>query len=184
MTYQRKFLSAKGLHDTARECFAQIKLPRLQQDTIPWVDCLMAGLAIFGFKFPSLLKFDEKKECLTVKRNLTNLYGILKAPSDTYLRERLDQVNPQQLRKAFKKIFAHLQRGKVLESYTSVDGYYIVSVDGTGQYSSSKVRCQNCCTKQHRNGEVGYYHHMLGAALVHPNQKIVIPYAGTQKLDH
>ncbi len=53
--------------------------------------------------------------------------------------------------------------------------YYIVSIDGTGQFSSKKVHCKNCCEKHHRNGEVTYYHQMLGASIVHPDEKVVIP---------
>ena len=177
MAYQRKLLSAKGLNDTVRECFAEIEFPKLQKGAISWVDCLMSGLAIFGLKFSSLLKFDKGKKTKLVKKNLENLYGVLNAPSDTYLRERLDNITPEKLRKPFKKIFANLQRGKVLEGYTSVDGYYIVAVDATGQYSSSKVKCKNCCTKKHNNGDTTYHHQMLAAALVHPDQKAVIPFA-------
>jgi hypothetical protein len=33
------------------------------------------------------------------------------------MRERLDTISPRQLRQPFKKIFAYLQRGKVLEAY-------------------------------------------------------------------
>ena len=50
-------------------------------------------------------------------------------------------------------------------------------MDGTGQYSSEHVHCKNCCEKHHRDERVTYYHHMLGAALVHPEHKVVIPFA-------
>ena len=42
----------------------------------------------------------------------------------------------EQLRRPFKPIFSCLQRGKALEKYRYLDGLYIVSIDGTGQYSS------------------------------------------------
>ena len=58
-----------------------------------------------------------------------------------------------------------------------LDGYYIFSLDGTGQYSSEKVHCECCCEKHHRNGRVEYYHHMLGAVLVHPEKREIIPLA-------
>ena len=44
--------------------------------------------------------------------------GIDQVPSDTYLRERLDEVDPREIRKVFKCVFAQAQRGKVLEAYT------------------------------------------------------------------
>ena len=136
----------------------------------------MSGLAIFGFKCSSLLQFEKQKSSeAMIHRNLRTLYKVDKAPSDTCLRECLDRVSPRQLRKPFKKIFAYLQRGKALESFRFLGGRYIISIDGTGQYSSKKVHCENCCEKHHRNGEILYYHHMLGAALVHPEQSVVIP---------
>ena len=70
-----------------------------------------------------------------------------------------------------------MQRGKALEPYRYLDGHYTISIDGTGQYSSEKVSCNNCCEKHHRNGKTTYYHHMLGAVLVHPEIKEVIPLA-------
>ena len=70
------------------------------------------------------------------------------------MRERLDEVEPRQLRHCFTKLFQLLQRGKELEGYTY--GHYLLSIDGTGYFSSNKVHCQNCCEK-HR-GTTTYYH--------------------------
>ncbi|MGH2637816.1 MAG: transposase, partial [Rhabdochlamydiaceae bacterium] len=79
------------------------------------------------------------------------------------------------LRPAFKKIFAALQRGKCLEEFEFLDGYYVLSLDGTGEFSSGKVCCQQCCKKEHKDGSVTYYHQMLGACIVHPDKSNVIP---------
>jgi hypothetical protein len=129
-------------------------------------------------KQPSLLQFEKVKSSEPIiRRNLRTLYGIDKAPSDTCMRERLDQILPRQLRRAYKKIFAYLQRGKALEQYRYLGGHYIISIDGTGQYCSEKVHCDNCCEKKHRDGSKSYYHHMLGAVLVHPDLRVVIPLA-------
>jgi hypothetical protein len=59
------------------------------------------------------------------------LYHVQNAPSDTYLRERLDDVDPMKLRKLFTAVFSRLQRGKALENYAYIDGHYLISVDGT-----------------------------------------------------
>lgn len=177
MGFRRKYLSADGLHEVVRHTLRREKLTELDSP-YSWQDCVMSGLAIFGFKSPSLLQFDrDAKTPGWLKRNLRTLYGVKTAPSDTCLRERLDRLSPQNFRRFFKVIFAHLQRGKALENYRYLDGHYIFSVDGTGQYSSESVHCKNCCEKHHRDGRTTYYHHMLGAALVHPDQKVVIPLA-------
>jgi hypothetical protein len=158
VSQSRKHLSAKGLLELVREEFNKINPRVLSKRTskpISLVDCLMSGLAIFSLKFPSLLQFEEQsKKAGLIKKNLGNLYQIKQVPSDTYLRERLDEVNPRLLRKAFKTIFAQVQRGKVLEDYTYLDGHYMLPMDMTGFFSSSNIHCENCCIKQHNRAKL------------------------------
>ena len=176
--FVRKHLSADGLHKIVRHSLLQEKFKVMKRSEYSWQDCIMSGLAVFGFKMPSLLQFEKDKVSEPwVRRSLRTLYGVEKAPSDTTMRERLDTVSPRQLRRSFKKIFAYLQRGKALESYRYLGGYYIISLDGTGQFSSENVHCESCCEKHHRNGRIEYYHHMLGAVVVHPEKREVIPLA-------
>ena len=172
----RKALSAPGLLNTIRKCFDQIDDNKVNR-SISLTDCLMSGVAVFGLKYPSLLQFDKNRNDELIKPNLQSLYGITQAPSDTYMRERLDDVDPQQLRKAFTQLFAQLQRGKGLEDMSYLDGHYLLSLDGTGYFSSSEVHCDQCCEKHHRDGRVTYYHQILGAVLVHPDQPEVFPLA-------
>ncbi len=183
-------LSAPGLLREVRKCFERIPdSVRGRKRGLP--DYLMSGLAVFGLKFPSLLQFDRgARDDGLIRENLKHLYGIVDAPCDTALRERLDEVEPSVLRGAFKRLFAVLQRGKGLEGFTWL-GHYLLSVDGTGYFSSSRVRCKRCCEKRHRDGRVTYYHQMLGAVLVHPEHREVFPLApepivredGSQKND-
>lgn len=135
----------------------------------------MSGLAIFGLKFPSLLTYDRGRKESAIEKNLKDLYHIQTPPSDTYLRERLDKVDPNHLRPSFKKIFSMVQRSKKLEAFEFLDGHYLLSLDGTGEFSSGKISCPNCCRKEHGNGKVTYYHQMLGGCIVHPDQANVIP---------
>jgi hypothetical protein len=138
--------------DLIRGQFNQIKQPRQlapRADLITMTDCLMSGFAMFSLKFPSLLKFDEGKEDRTIKHNLRTLYGIRQVPSDTYMRERNDELDPRKIRKAYKKIFSQVQRGKLLEEFSYLDNHYLMASDGTGFFESSTIHCKNCCIKQH-----------------------------------
>lgn len=63
----------------------------------------------------------------------------------------------------------------MLDAYRFMGKYYIVSPDGTGYFSSKRINCPHCLEKKLRSGETCYYHYMLGAAIVHPEQKTVIP---------
>ena len=171
----RKTLSAPGLLKEVRACFDCIEDP-ITSRGLNQTDCLMSGLAVFGMKYPSLLKFDEAAHYNeAVLSNLETLYGVSRVPSDTAMRERLDEVDPRQLRHCFTKLFQLLQRGKELEGYTYLNGHYVLSIDGTGYFSSDKVHCQNCCEKHRRDGTTTYYHQMLGAVLV--RRKEVFPFA-------
>ena len=57
-------------------------------------------------------------------------------------------------------------------------GHYLVSVDGSGYFSSKKIHCPNCLERKNsKSGEITYHHQMLAGAIVHPDQKTVIPLA-------
>ena len=77
----------------------------------------------------------------------------------------------------YKALFAQLQWGKGLEGFDYLDGHYLLSLDGTGCFSSRQVHCAQCAQKQHRDGTTTYYHQMLGAALVHPDHAEGFPLA-------
>ena len=142
----RKTLSAPGLLKIIRNELKEI--PDHRRGKVDYIlpDVLMSSLAMFALKYPSLLQFDKARHEKTVKANLKNLYGVKKAPCDTQMREILDPVNPNELRPAFTSIHRQLQRQKVLESYQYLGGY-LVSLDGTGQFSSNNIVCKDCCRK-------------------------------------
>ena len=174
----RKELGAAGLLGIARRCFEGIADPVAGRGGAGLADCLMSGLAVYGLKYASLPEFDEAaRGDDAVRGNLRRLYGVDRAPSDTRMRERLDEVDPRSLRSCYRRLFAALQRGKGLEGFACLDGHYLLSVDGTGHHSSKKVHCPNCCGKHHRDGTTTYYHMMPGAVLVHPDEREVFPLA-------
>ncbi|MCP4256249.1 MAG: transposase [bacterium] len=172
----RKHLSTPGLLESIRLSFAPIPDPR-SGCPIPLVDALMSGLAVFSLKYPSLLKFDEAYQNEEVIRaNLKSLYGVEHAPCDTQLRTRLDPIDPESLRPAFAAVHRQLQRGKALEDYTYWEGHYLVSIDGTGQYASSAIRCPECCIRNEGKANESYYHQLLAAVIIHPDLKTVLPF--------
>ncbi len=169
----RKSLSADGLFKLVKSSFSDIQ--EKKKNRIALNDVLMSAFAIFSMKDSSLLTFDERRMDHRGS-NLQSIYGIEKIPSDTCIRERLDEINPETLRPVFKDLFGQAQRGKLLEDMTYLDGYYLCSTDGTGYFSSEKVHCDSCMEKTRKStGKKEYYHQMLAAALVHPEIKEVIP---------
>ncbi|NEX22188.1 transposase, partial [Thiorhodococcus mannitoliphagus] len=98
----RKHLSIEGLLKEAHRVFRRI--PDAPGHDIALVDHLMSGLALFGLKYPSLLQFDQDCREETTRANLKALYGIEQAPSDTRLRERLDELDPSPMRPLYKAL--------------------------------------------------------------------------------
>jgi hypothetical protein len=170
----RKDLSADALFHSVRSGFAAIPDSRTNA-SIPLSDALMSGFAMFSLKDPSLLAFDDRRQ--DPSDNFRTIYGIQSVPSDTQMRAILDPVDPVVLRPLFGDVFRRLQRGKALEAFAYLDGHYLLSLDGTTYFSSTKVHCDSCLEKHHRGGGVTYSHQMLGATLVHPDLQEVIPLA-------
>ena len=172
--YLNQAVSAPVLLSQARRAFERIPDPRRygQQFSLP--DVLMSGLAVFGLKYPSLLKFDEQRHEARIRANLKSLYGVEHAPCDTQLRSVLDRVDPVDVRAPFVQINQRLHQQGILEGFHYLGGF-LVSVDGTGEFSSSSIHCAECCERHHRQGHVSYYHQLLAAVLVHPDRKEVIP---------
>lgn len=170
----RKHLSADALYGVLRARFEQFHDARGDGVSLSLADVAFSALAMFLLKDPSLLAFDARRH----DRNLKNVFGIQRVPSDTQMREVLDELDPLQMRAAFNDVFRQLQRGKVLESFVFHEGSYLIAMDGTGYFSSQKVHCDACLQKVNSTtGEITYSHQMLGACLVHPDRREVIPLA-------
>jgi hypothetical protein len=167
----RKHLSADALFGLVRNGFSHISDSRLSETDITLADALMAAFAMFSLKAPSLLAFDKER----VEGNLHTIYGIARVPCDTHMRERLDPISPKWLRPVFKNVFGQLQRGKALEPMAFLDGHSLLALDGTEYFSSKTIHCASCLHKVHRNGSITYFHQLLGAAIIHPDQRAVIP---------
>ena len=167
----RKHLSADALFHVVRSGFAHLPEPRYEDGDISLTDTLMSAFAMFSLKAPSLLAFDKER----AEGNLQTIYGIQHVPCDTYMRERLDPVSPKWLRPVFTRVFRQLQRGKALEEMVFLDGHYLLALDGTEYFSSKTIHCASCLHRVHRHGSITYAHQMLGAAIIHPDVRAVIP---------
>jgi hypothetical protein len=167
----RKHLSADALFRLVQSGFASLPDYRVGETEIALADALMSAFAMFSLKAPSLLAFDKER----AEGNLHTIYGIERVPCDTHMRAILDPVSPKLFRPLFKSIFRQLQRGKALEAMTFLDGHYLLALDGRGYFSSQTIHCASCLQKVHRNGAITYFHQMLGAAIIHPDRREVIP---------
>ena len=158
-----------------RSGFEKITDHRADNIKISLSDALMSGFAMYALKDASLLEFDKRR---AKDSNLRHIYGLENIPSDSQMRTILDPVQPLDLRPLYQDVFRDLQRGKVLEKMVFMNGYYLLSLDGSGYFSSQQVHCASCLEKKNsKTGEVSYHHQLLGGAIVHPDFKEVIPLA-------
>ena len=167
----RKHLSAEALVDVVRSGFATIPDDRLSETDMSLTDALMSAFAMVSRKLPALLAFDKER----AESHGHTIYGIERVPCDTQRRERLDPVSPEALRPLCQSMFRQLQRGNALEPMAFLDGPYRVALDGTGYLASKQIHCASCLHKVHRNGSSTYDHQILGAAIIHPDVRAVIP---------
>jgi len=172
----RPTFTTSRLLASIREAFASVPDHRqAKKCAITLPDALMSGLAVFALKFPSLLKFDEQKHEAHIRHNLETLYGIKQAPCDTQMREILDPVEPVAIHPAFRSPIKIAQDAGVLEQYRFLNRFIMVSIDGTGVFASTAVSCSECAIKQTRGGDTSYYHQLVGAVIIHPDRKQVLP---------
>ena len=139
----RKHLAADALFRLLKKRFRQVPDHRPQGTTFLLADALQSAFAMFAIKDPSLLAFDERRS----DANMRAVFHIGGIPCDTQMRTILDDVDPEHLRPAFQDVFRALQRGKVLESYVFYLGAYLLSLDGTGYFSSPTIHCASCLEK-------------------------------------
>jgi len=183
----RKHLSADALFRLVRRGFEHLPEHRCGAVDVSLTEARMSVFAMFSLTSPSLLACDKER----AEGNLETLDGTQHVPCDTSLRALLDPVSPESLRPVCKSVFGHLQRGKALEERAFLAGHSLLCLDGTGSFASQTMPCASCVHKVHRNGSSTYAHHMLGAAMVHPDVRAVMPlmpeamvqHEGTEKND-
>ena len=107
-----------------RASFSKVKGPTLRKGSTRLLDCLLSGYALFSLKYPSLLQFDQQVREDIIGHNLQHVYHIDQVPSDTQMRERLDEVEARRLREPFKRLFAQCQKSKRLKLFEYYEGRY------------------------------------------------------------
>lgn len=152
---QKRYLNADYLVQTLRRRFEDVADSRRQKSTdFTMVDTLMAAFAMFSLKEPSLLSFEEREDEQAINR----LFGLSSIPSDSTMREILDGIDIEPLNEAFADIFHELQRSGELKKWVFDRGHYLVAIDGTGYFCSTKISCPQCLEKRSSKGTVEYHH--------------------------
>jgi hypothetical protein len=139
-------------------------------------DMVMSGFAMFSLKDPSLLAFKSSYEAR--QENLEQVFKIKAVPSDNGLRKILDPVNPTRLLPCFEALYKEPKVEVVVKErlcFTAFGGFVAIAADGTEHFCSNHTNCPHCMVRKLKDGGVQYYHQMVGACIVKPNEKTVLP---------
>jgi hypothetical protein len=167
-------ITTTSLLQTVRSGFEQIADHRAANGRISLSDALMSAFGMFSLKDSSLLEFDERR---TTDQNLKQIYGLKDVSSDSQMRTILDPVSAEGLKPIFKAVYQGVKQTGVLEQL-KFGGHYLVSLDGSGYFSSKTIHCANCLERKNsKTGEITYHHQLLAGAIVHPERATVVPLA-------
>ena len=169
-----------GMPDMTRERFDRVPDP-ISARCISLSDCLMSGLAVSGFKLPSLLRFDRKVrggEDPVMARSPRSLFGVARAPPDAHMGHAHARASWRGRPAVPAPVLHRASRGPAAgrgSGQLARARPFPMAVDGTGHHSSRKVKCKDRRAGNHRDGTKTYCHRTLGAAIVHPDLKEVPP---------
>jgi len=137
------------------------------------------GLSAFSMFFmgsPSFLAHQRALEEGHGRSNCQALFGMTAIPSDNYIRLMLDGAQPAAFDPLFFKTIA---TEGVLDPFRRPDGplggRVLIALDGTEHFCSRKIHCARCSTRKRSDGGTEYFHTFLGASIVAPGHKQVLP---------
>jgi hypothetical protein len=145
-------------------------------------DTLMSGFAVMFFQHPSLLQFQRVMEKKRQRCNLQTIFGVHEVPSDTRMREILDEVKPEALRGVLPQLWEKVRRAgwggrftTTLPSGEHQGTYYTVALDGSEYFRSTTIQCPHCLRQTDPQGRVHYSHKIVGATVVRAGSHQVLP---------
>jgi hypothetical protein len=151
----------------------------------------LSAFALFFMQSASFLAFQRALEKGQGRSNCESLFGIGTIPSDNYIRDMLDGVDPALLQPCFERMEQLLAAPPLRASFARLDDRILIAWDGTEYFCSQKLGCPHCLTRKRANGKVESYHTLLAATAVAPGHAKVValfpefiaPQDGAEKQD-
>ena len=172
-------LTFDAFRDELATTFAQIADPRApQRMTWEMPAVLMSAFAMLFFQHPSLLEYQRRRQHQTGQSNLERVFQVAAIPSDTQMREILDGIPIEPLRRVLPQTFEQMRRvGWTTRVVTEVGGekYYPVVLDGSEYFHSTQIQCPHCLHQRQANGETHYSHLVVGATVTRAGSHAILP---------
>lgn len=141
-------------------------------------DVLMSAFAMLFFQHPSLLEYQRRMQQRTGRSNLEQVFQVEAIPSDTQMREILDGVPTEPLRRVLPQVFEQRRRvGWTTRFVTEVAGqkYYPTGLDGSEYFHSTQIHCPSCRHQRQANGETHYSHVVVAATVTRAGSHAILP---------
>ena len=172
-------LTFEAFRDELATTFAQIADSR-DPHRITWEmpAVLMSAFAMLFFQHPSLLEYQRRMQKRTGRSNLERVFQVEELPSDTQMREILDGVPTEPLRRVLPQTFEQMRRvGWTTRFVTAVarQKYYPIVLDGGEYFHSAQIHCPHCLRQRHANGEIHYSHVVVGATVTRAGSHAILP---------
>ena len=179
--------------DFLQEEIKKIKDPRSKSNATKFKidDAILSAFSMFFMQSQSFLEYQRQLQSRSGKDNVQSIFGVEKIPCDPQIRNILDLIRANSLNVVFERIYQFLQNGKHLQRYERLEKNLLICLDGTEYHSSSKISCECCSTRNHRNGKVTYSHTAILPVIAAPNcaevislpPEFVTPQDGHEKQD-
>ncbi len=137
-------------------------------------DAAKAAFAVFFTQSPSFLAQQRTMKQTKGRSNAETLFQMEQIPCDNQIRALLDPLSPRQIFPVFDEVYRRLEQSGVLSDFRVLDDQWLVSMDGTGYFTSKTIQCQNCLQRTSANDETLYYHPAITPVLVRPGRSQVI----------
>ena len=171
-------LSPGRLISLIKQSFGEFRDDRKGKNTqYDMIDAGVGAFSVFFTQSPSFLSAQEDMKKANGRCNAESLFGMQQVPSDNQIRALLDPVAPSAVSPVFREIFEQLERSGVLKSFRSHANNLLVILDGTQYFSSDKIHCDQCNSRELSNGKTNYYHSVITPVIAQPGNDHVIPLA-------
>lgn len=137
-------------------------------------DAALSAFAVFFSQSPSFLDSQVRMQKALGKSNASTLFGVHEIPCDNQIRKLLDPVPPETLFPVMATISDDLYSNGYLDAFRSINGTFLIALDGTDFHSSEKISCPACTVTKHKNGKTLHRHIAVTPVLLAPGQKNVV----------
>jgi len=136
----------------------------------------LSAFSMFFMQSESFLSYQRALDKGHGRSNCQTLFGIGKIPTDNYIRDNLDPVDPGYLQPCFTRMEQLLKEQPVMrQAFGRLGGRTLIAWDGTEYFCSYKINCPHCLTRKRSNGKTESYHTLLSATAVAPGTSRVVP---------